>query len=223
VLPFPGGIEALPNGLLIFSAAAALLYLTILRQPASLKRAIVKTLSIALLAAIAFSQGAPIALIAALGLAGVGDFLLATDGEMSFQAGLSSFLLAQAALVILFLTHYSAQPMHWSAEPWRIGLAAMVVGHSAYLARILWRKLPRELGAQITAYAVVITVMALFALAYAPLTVLAGVGLFYFSDTLIAHEHFLMGTKVNQHAVVSPLAWITYFLAQSLIVLGMVG
>jgi uncharacterized membrane protein YhhN len=220
VLPFPGGIEALPNGLLIFSAAAASMYLAILRQPASLKRAIVKTLSIALLAGLALTQGAPIALIVALCLAGTGDFLLATDGELSFQAGLSSFLLAQAALVIFFLTQYSAHAMHWSAEPWRIGLAAIVVGHSAYLAHILWRKLPRELGAQLMAYAVVITVMALFALAYAPLTVLAGVGLFYFSDTLIAHEHFLMDTQVNHHAVVSPLIWITYYLAQLFILLG---
>jgi uncharacterized membrane protein YhhN len=223
VLPFPGGIETLPNGLLIFSAAAAMIYLAILRQPASIKRTIVKTLSIALLGAIALAQGAPLALIAALILACIGDFLLSTDGETSFQAGLSSFLLAQVALVIFFLTQYSSQPMFWSAHPWRIALGAAAVLHSIYLARILWRKLPRELGAQIMAYAVVITVMALFALAYAPLTVLAGVVLFYFSDTLIAHEHFLMETKVNQHAVVSPLAWITYFLAQCLIVLGVVS
>jgi uncharacterized membrane protein YhhN len=223
VLPFPGGIEALPNGLLIFSAAAALLYLAILRQPASLKRAIIKTLSVTILTGLAITQGAPIALLIALLLACAGDFLLAMDGETSFQAGLSNFLMAQVALVVLFLSHYSTAPMRWSAEPWRIAVALATVGHSIYLARILWQKLPQELGALIVAYAVVITVMALFALAYAPLVVLAGVALFYFSDTLIAHEHFLLDIKVNQHPLVSPLAWISYFLAQSLIVIGVVG
>jgi uncharacterized membrane protein YhhN len=223
VLPFPGGIEALPNGLLIFSAAASSLYLAILRQPASFKRALVKTLSIVLLLGVAISQGAPMALLLALALACAGDFLLASDGETSFQAGLSSFLMSQVALIVFFLSHYSLEPMRWSAEPWRLAVAAAVLVHSVYLARILWLKLPRELGALIAAYAVVITVMALFALAYAPLILLAGVGLFYFSDTLIAHEHFLMDTKVNQHAVVSPLAWVTYFLAQCFIVIGVVA
>jgi uncharacterized membrane protein YhhN len=222
VLPFPGGIEALPNGLLIFSAAASSVYLAILRQPASLKRAVVKTLSVALLLGVAIAQGAPMALIFALLLACSGDFLLARDGETSFQAGLSSFLMAQVALIVFFVSHYSLAPMRWTAEPWRIAIAVATLAHSSYLARILWRKLPRELGALIVAYAVVITVMALFALAYAPLILLAGVALFYFSDTLIAHEHFLMDTKVNQHALVSPLAWVTYFLAQCLIVIGVV-
>jgi uncharacterized membrane protein YhhN len=223
VLPFPGGIEALPNGLLIFSAAASSLYLAILRQPASFKRALVKTLSTALLLGIAISQGAPMALLLALAMACAGDYLLARDGETSFQAGISSFLMAQVALIVFFLSHYSLESMRWSSEPWRLAVAAAALAHSVYLARILWRKLPQELGALIVAYAVVITVMALFALAYAPLIVLAGVALFYLSDTLIAHEHFLMDTKVNQHALVSPLAWITYFLAQCLIVIGVVA
>lgn len=223
MLPFPGGIEALPNGLLIFSAAASSIYLGILRQPASFKRALIKTLSIALLLGVAVAQGAPMSLIIALVLACAGDFLLAIDGETSFQAGLSNFLMAQVALIVFFVSHYSNLPMRWTLEPWRMAVAAAVVLHSVYLARVLWRKLPRELGALIVAYAVVITVMALFALAYAPLVLLTGVALFYFSDTLIAHEHFLMDIKVNQHALVSPLAWITYFLAQCLIVIGVVA
>jgi uncharacterized membrane protein YhhN len=220
VLPFPGGIESLQNGLLIFSAAAALLYLFIIPQPATLKRAVIKTLAIALLACAALAGGGPIVLIIALSLACAGDFLLALEGNVMFQAGLSSFLLAQIALVFLFVGQYDEEPMRWLSQPWRMLLAALCAGHSVYLARILWRKLPRELGAQIIAYALVITVMALFALAYAPLMVLAGVTLFYFSDTLIAHEKFLLQGKVNQHPVISPLIWITYYLAQALIVLG---
>ncbi len=220
MLPFPGGIESLQNGLLIFSAAASLLYLFIIPQPAALKRAVIKTFAIALLACAALAGGGPIVLIIALSLACAGDFLLALDGDEMFQAGLSSFLLAQIALVFLFVGQYDDEPMRWTSQPWRILLAALCAGHSAYLTQILWRELPRELGAQIIAYALVITVMALFALAYAPLTVLAGVTLFYVSDTLIAHERFLMDGEVNKHPVISPMIWITYYLAQALIVVG---
>ena len=220
MLPFPGGIEALPNGLLIFSAAAASLYFFIIPQPSSPKRAVVKTLSIALLVCAALVSGGPLVLIVALALASAGDFLLAMDGDAMFQAGLSSFLLAQIALVILFAGQYGDEPMRWASEPWRALPALACAAHSVYLARILWRKLPRELGAQIVAYALVITVMALFALAYAPLMVLAGVTLFYVSDTLIAHERFLLEGDINRHPVISPLIWVTYYVAQTLITLG---
>jgi uncharacterized membrane protein YhhN len=220
VLPFPGGIESLQNDLLIFSAAAGCLYLFMIPQPASLKRAVIKTLAIALLAAAALAGGGPIVLVVALSLACAGDFLLALEGDAMFQAGLSSFLLAQIALVFLFVGQYDDEPMRWASQPWRILLAVLCVWHSVYLAQILWRKLPRELGAQIVAYALVITVMALFALAYAPLTVLAGVTLFYLADTLIAHEQFLLEGEVNQHPVLSPLIWIAYYLAQVMITLG---
>jgi uncharacterized membrane protein YhhN len=220
VLPFPGGIDRLPNGLLILSAAAACLYLFLIPQPASLRRALIKTLAIALLAGIALANGAPTVLIIALALAGAGDFLLALEGEAMFQAGLSSFLLAQIALVFLFVGHYDNAPMRWTAEPWRFLPALACIGHSAYLGQILWRKLPRELGAQIAGYALVITVMALFALAYAPLTVLSGAALFYLSDTLIAHERFMLEGEIDQHPILSPLIWITYYLAQALITLG---
>jgi uncharacterized membrane protein YhhN len=189
-------------------------------HPVTLKRAVIKTIAIALLDGVALAKGAPVALIIALTLAGTGDFLLALGGDAMFQAGLSSFLLAQIALVFLFMGHYDDAPMRWADEPWRFLPALICVLHSAYLGRILWRKLPRELGSQIVAYALVITVMALFALAYAPLTVLAGVALFYLSDTLIAHERFLLEGEVDQHRVLSPLVWVTYYLAQALITLG---
>jgi uncharacterized membrane protein YhhN len=183
---------------------------------------VIKTLAVALLAAAALASGGPIFLNIALALACAGDFLLALEGDGMFQAGLSSFLLAQIALVFLFVSQFDEEPMRWASQPWRVLPAVLCAGHSVYLARMLWRKLPRELGAQIIAYALVITVMAQFALAYAPLAVLAGVTLFYFSDTLIAHERFMPEGRVSQHRLISPLIWITYYLAQALITLGVV-
>lgn len=222
MLPFPGGISATPNGLLIFSVLAALLYLFTLKEPATVKRAVVKTMSIALLAAITFVTQGPTVLLVALVLASIGDYLLAFDGERTFQSGLSSFLLAQCALIVLFLIHYSSVPMQWAEAPWRIVLALFFVGHTIHMARVLWKKLPREMGVPIVVYGAIITVMAVSALTYGSLTVVAGVALFYLSDTLIAYERFLLDGEVNAHPVISPAIWVTYYVAQVLITLGIV-
>ena len=219
MLPFPGGLNFTPNGLLVFSAASSALFLYMLRAPASLRRAAVKTFAIALLALIAIAMHGPALLIAALILSAVGDFLLALENENSFQAGLGSFLLAQIILVGLFSSHFGSD-MLWAAEPWRIYLAIAAAAHSAVLIWILVRRLPPNLTAQIGAYGVVITFMALAALAFAPHMAVMGAALFYVSDTLIAYERFLLKTEVNQHPLISPLVWVTYYLAQTLIMLG---
>jgi uncharacterized membrane protein YhhN len=219
LLPFPGGLSAAPNGLLVFSAAASFLFLYLLRAPASLRRAAVKTCAIALLALIAIAMKGPPLLIAALILSAIGDFLLALENEKSFQAGLGSFLLAQIILIGLFASHFGSD-MLWAAEPWRMYVGFAACAHSAVLIWILVRKLPPNLTAQVGAYGVVITFMALAALAFAPGLAVVGAALFYVSDTLIAFERFLLKTEVNQHPLVSPLVWITYYLAQALIMLG---
>lgn len=219
MLPFPGGLNFTPNGLLVFSAASSALFLYYLRAPASLRRAAVKTCAIALLALIAVAMKGPVLLVAALLLSAVGDFLLALENEKSFQAGLGSFLLAQILLIGLFATHFGSD-MLWMAEPWRIFFGAAACAHSAALMWVLVRKLPSNLTAQVSAYGVVITFMALAALAFAPGLAVTGAALFYASDTLIAYERFLLKTEVNQHPLISPLVWITYYLAQTLIMLG---
>jgi uncharacterized membrane protein YhhN len=197
VLPFPGGLNFTPNGLLVFSAASSALFLYYLRAPASLRRAAVKTCAIALLALIAIAMKGPALLIAALVLSAIGDFLLALESEKSFQAGLGSFLLAQIVLIGLFATHFGSD-MLWTAQPWRIWFGAAASAHSAVLIWILVRRLPSNLTAQVGAYGVVITFMALAALAFAPGLAVMGAALFYVSDTLIAFERFLLKTEVNR-------------------------
>lgn len=209
----------MPNGLLVFSSAASMLFLYMLRAPASLRRAAVKTFAIALLALIAIALKGPALLVAALVLSAIGDFLLALENEKSFQAGLGSFLLAQIILIALFASQFGSD-MLWAAEPWRMYLGFAAAAHSAVLIWFLVRRLPQNLTAQVGAYGVVITFMALAALAFAPHMTVTGAALFYVSDTLIAYERFLLKTEVNQHPLISPLVWISYYLAQALITLG---
>jgi uncharacterized membrane protein YhhN len=219
MLPFPGGIGATANGLFVFSVVAAILFLFTLRSAPSLKRAIIKTIGILFLAAIASDQGAPLPLVLALLFASFGDFLLAFDGDRNFQLGLGGFLLAQVALVVLFLSNGSTKAL-WLIEPWRIVLALLILAHSVRLATILWRKLPRAMGGQIVGYALVITMMGVAALGYATPAVVAGVMLFILSDTLIAYERFMLDVEINQHPWISPTIWVTYFAAQLTILLG---
>ena len=167
MLPFPGGLNFTPNGLLVFSAAASMLFLYMLRAPATLRRASVKACAIALLALIAIAMKGPALLVAALILSAIGDFLLALENEKSFQAGLGSFLLAQIILIGLFASHFGSD-MLWAAEPWRNYLAFAAIAHSVVLIWILVKRLPQSLTAQVGAYGVVITFMALAALAFAP-------------------------------------------------------
>ena len=56
---FPGGIEATANGVLIFSAAAAVLYLIIVNQRPTPLRSIVKTMAVGFPAALSSLGGAP--------------------------------------------------------------------------------------------------------------------------------------------------------------------
>lgn len=220
MLDFLRGMTATEVGLLMLSVSAAILFLIIMRLPTSLPRAVVKTLSIAALGALAYAQDAPIALVAALALSAAGDFFLAFDGERNFKTGLPGFLLAQLALAVLFVSSFDGGMGLLIAHPWRIILAALVVFHSFRLALKLWLLLPSSLGWLIVAYALIITITGLSALAYTPLLIVVGAITFIVSDTLIAYERFLLDTSVNQHPWVSPAVWVTYYMAQLVITIG---
>src|SRR5690606_10948726 len=66
MMPFPGGMDSLANGTLLLSVAAALLYLPVQGRSPSLRRTIVKTAAVALLAVLAWIAGGPLLLVAAL-------------------------------------------------------------------------------------------------------------------------------------------------------------
>lgn len=220
MLPFAGGITAASNGLLVFSAIAASVYLAALKHPLSLKRAIIKTITVFLLGVIAWQEGGPAALIIGLFLAAFGDFCLATPGEYSFQIGLSGFLGAQLAYVVLFVEMTNEITFVMITEPWRAMLAVIAIAHTARFGAKLWGHMPNELRPQVIAYAMIITLMSVTALGVANPVVIAGVALFVISDTLIGYEKFIWPRGVDQYAWSEPAVWISYCLAQALITLG---
>ena len=84
---------------IIISVTSAVAYLLFyVGKPASLNRTIIKTLSIAALAALAVIMDGPLLLVAALALSALGDLFISRDGEAAFLAGLGSFLLAHGRL-----------------------------------------------------------------------------------------------------------------------------
>lgn len=82
-------ILADPRMLWAGAAALALWYLLLAARPPGLWRSVAKTGAVLLLALGGWTSGAPILLIAALGLCALGDLLLSRDGEGAFLAGVA--------------------------------------------------------------------------------------------------------------------------------------
>ena len=61
-MPFPGGIEATPNGLLLLSVVAAVLYCFMAHRPASWRRTVAKTAGVTLLGLLSYAAGGPLLL-----------------------------------------------------------------------------------------------------------------------------------------------------------------
>ena len=216
VLPFAGGLAATPNGYLIFSAGAAMLYGLVLSHAPNLRRTIVKTLSIGILAVLAFHLGGPMALILALGFSALGDAFLAYEGDKNFLGGLASFLIAHVFYVILFINQPSEILV---LQPLRL---AAIVAMLAFLGFMLVRLLPKvgSLKFPVLAYMLVITVMGVSAMGMdKPLAILGAV-MFIASDAILATEKFLMAPDHPQRATSSIAIWALYYIGQLLIALA---
>ena len=219
MMPFPGGIEALPNGTLILSVAAALLYLPVQGRAPSLRRTAVKTAATALLAVLALMQGGPWLLVAALVLSAVGDALLAQDGDRPFLAGLASFLAAHLAYVALFVSVGGGTDiLTW--QPWRLAIAAVAVLGAIVLMRRLIPAAGPSMRLPVATYAAAILAMMLAAATVPSPLILAGAALFVLSDSLLAIGRFLMAPGAPRQRPVGAMVWIFYYLAQAAITLG---
>lgn len=159
-----------------------------------------------LLAAIVFSLG--------------GDVFLMLDGHFSsslFIPGLVSFLLAHVCYIVLF----GADARWFSHRPSL--LLCAVTGCAMYA--FLWANgLPTALRLPVAAYVAIIALMAAQACSRhhqlrkpASLLVALGSGLFMLSDSLLAINRFVQPLPWSAIGVLS-----TYYLAQALIVHGMV-
>ncbi|MCY6383544.1 lysoplasmalogenase [Hoeflea prorocentri] len=216
---FEYGLDTPLPGTLLFSAVAAFLYLLMVSRPPSARRTGVKTLAIALLAVLSVLANGPVLLTAGLLACAIGDALLAQDDDRAFQLGIGAFLLGHVAYIALFVTEGRIDL--FSEQPLRIIIAIAIIGFCAVVAR---RLLPATgaLKAAVSAYVVVIALMALFSLMMSGWGVVAGALLFVASDTVLALQRFLMpaeeGTPWRALFV-----WASYYLAQLLITLAVLG
>lgn len=179
--------------------------------------AIAKTLPIALLAAYAaFSKASLLTL--ALIVSACGDFALALTPPAR-EAGMAFFGAAHLTYVALFALVIARQG--WRRDGLVLSGALIAFG----AAMFIWlRPGLGEMAGPVSAYLAVIVLMAsLAALANAPRLVVIGAVLFVISDALIAAGWF-RGLEVRSGIfdLHGAAIWITYYLAQTAIALGVV-
>ncbi len=217
MMPFPGGIESIANGALILSVVAAILTAYMAGTPPGMRRSVVKTASVALLALLAWIEGGPWLLVAALVLSAAGDAFLSREGDSAFLAGLASFLAAHVLYVALFLRADVEPFLPWLAN----GVVALVLALAALLmARLLWRSAPAPLRLPILLYTAAILAMGLSALTLDSPAVIVGAILFMVSDTLLGAERFLLAAGSPHRTWMRYGIWVTYYAAQLMITLG---
>ena len=178
-----------------------------------LPNAIIKTLSIALLAVIAFRNNAYLLGFALL-LGSLGDLFLALPFGL-FVYGLAAFLVGHLVYITLWVRHWKS-PLELTFHQKLI--SALLFFFTLFMLNYL---LPLEGGLTIpvAVYMIVITAMAMTAVlaGFSCNWIFIGAILFVISDTLIAlgrFKHVITGLTSGF------LVWSTYYLAQSLITLG---
>jgi uncharacterized membrane protein YhhN len=220
-MPFPGGIESISNGTLILSLLLSVLYGFAVSRPVSLRRTLVKTGSVALLALLAAVEGGPLLLIAALVLSAIGDACLAQEGEHWFLAGLTSFLVGHIAYVALFWTTGGGLAEILS-QPSRIVIALSLAAAVALILTRLWPAIETGMRPPVALYCAAILAMGVSSLSELGPNVVAGALLFMASDALLAAGRFLVGPGDPRQDWIRPLVWALYYAAQLLLTLSFV-
>lgn len=190
---------------------------------------LLKVLSVAPLAAIAFrTRREPpanlrglewphgrdnVILAIALALSSLGDALLDLDPERLFIKGLLAFLAAHLIYILFFVRNW-VRPLR--PKVWQLALVGAVLIYNLLLS--LW--LAPSLGAvagPVMLYVCVITMMALSAIlaGFSKPWVHTGVILFLISDSILAVNKFKSPMPMGGY-----LIWTTYYLAQYGIAIG---
>ncbi|PWC08027.1 hypothetical protein DF223_01315 [Mycetocola zhujimingii] len=148
-------------------------------------------------------------LLAALALSCVGDVALLSNSSTAFVIGLSSFLLAHLAYIVIFAGATGAgRPRFWGLVyvAWLVALLLVLVPHlDALLVPVI-------------GYGFVIAGMAIAATRCAP-KVTVGATLFLLSDSLLAINRFVPDANLWQPGF---LIMLTYIAGQALIAWGLV-
>jgi uncharacterized membrane protein YhhN len=214
---------------LLLSVICSFFYLAIQRFQPYPGGVLLKVLSIAPLAVIAFrvrrEQSAKqrgvewsqdrdnVILAVALAFSSLGDALLDLDPERHFIKGLLAFLTAHFIYIQLFVRNW-ARPLR--PKVWQLALVAAVLVYSLLLS--LW--LAPSLGAvaaPVMIYVCVITVMAVSAILarFSKPWVYTSVILFLISDSILAVDKFKSPAPLHGY-----LVWATYYIAQYGIAIG---
>ena len=150
-----------------------------------------------------------ILLLLALLFSWLGDLALLVPGDTAFLAGLTLFLLAHVAYIVLFSSPAGVgRPNRWSAlyGLWFVALMVVLLPH---LGGML---------APVVVYGLVICAMAVLSTRFGP-TVTAGAALFLLSDSLLAVNTFVPDAGIP---LAGFLIMLTYLSGQGLLALGMV-
>lgn len=204
----------------VIAGGCALYYLAACcHRPAGLRKSLVKTASVALLAlAAALAQG-PALLVAALLLCALGDWWLSREGEAAFLAGVAGFAAGHLAYIALFLTRPAAD----LSRPAPLAVAALVL-FGLVMMGLLYRH-AGTLRLAVLAYVPVIVAMGLAAMTLpiegALALVLPAALLFMASDTILATELFLLSPGHSLRRIAPFAVWALYWLAQLGFVLGL--
>lgn len=199
------------NPALLFAAGvvAAIMYLPRTSGRIRWARSVRKTLPVALFALAAFSENAPLMLVAALGLSAIGDFALSRPSDNSFLAGMVAFAGSHLAYIVLMVWLGATV----DAAQWPIIAVIIVLGLSTE-----WWLRPHTgaLKWPVRGYVVIILVMAIIALGLPDVRHVAvwGAGLFVVSDLILSIETFVMDENDPRRNVASKLVWLTYIGAQ---------
>ena len=206
--------------LLFLSAVASLIFLLVSPFISGDWLAVFKVASILLLAVLGF--GVNKLLGTALTLGALGDFLLGVphlgrlDAEKLFLFGLGAFLVGHLVYIVMFRKYRLSQ--WWTPGFVRlIGILGILVALGAVLAVL--RESLGPLLIPVVAYALVLAGMAISALLAELGNPLAAIGALCFvaSDAMLAIGKFRGPFPGHE-----PLIWVTYYLAQLFILLGVI-
>jgi uncharacterized membrane protein YhhN len=210
--------DAIDRLLLVLSLICGAAYLVTRGLPAFTGSVVIKVLTVAPLALIAFRMLRDrdgLMLANSLSFSTLGDMFLGIDGEKLFVFGLVSFLIAHLLYIVLFVRN---RPKHMIASAGQKIIAALVMFFSAAMFAWLWPNLG-DMRLPVAAYLCAITgmgVTATLAGFRAPWVVI-GAMLFIVSDSMIAVGKFKSPIEYSDY-----LIWITYYVGQLFIALGFI-
>jgi uncharacterized membrane protein YhhN len=215
------GFDRLDGALLLLSIASGVAYMVTRGVQPFPGSVVIKALSMAPLAVLAFrvlrriDRASPDGLIlaAALMLSCAGDVFLHLSFRRYFVHALVAFLLAHVTYVVLFVRN---RPRPLRPSTGQLILAFVVVVYGLLMYSWLWTGLGRLAGPAL-AYAVAITAMVLSTIlaGFSRPFVWIGALLFLISDSLIAAGRFMVTVPL-----LGLLIWPTYYLGQYGIAIG---